>query len=104
MYGLDEDTISKINGVFSKYPQIEKVILYGSRAKGNYHNGSDIDITLMGQKLSLSNSVYPITEELDDLYLPYMFDISIFSHIKDQEMIDHINRVGKVFYTSTNTK
>ena len=103
MYGLEEDTISKINGVFSKYSKIEKVILYGSRAKGNYHNGSDIDITLKGQNLTLSNSVYPITEELDELYLPYMFDISIFSHIKDQDMIDHINRVGQVFYTSTKT-
>lgn len=103
MYGLEEDTISKINEVFSKYSQIEKVILYGSRAKGNYHNGSDIDITLKGKKLTLSNSVYPIAEELDELYLPYMFDISIFSHIKDHDMIDHINRVGKVFYTSTNT-
>ena len=103
MYGLDDDTISKINGVFSKYSQIEKVILYGSRAKGNYHNGSDIDITLKGEKLTLSNSVYPITEELDELYLPYMFDISIFSYIKDQDMIDHINRVGLVFYTSTSS-
>ena len=100
MYGLEEDTISKINGVFSKYSQIEKVILYGSRAKGNYHNGSDIDITLKGQNLTLSNSVYPIAEELDELYLPYMFDISIFSHIKDKNLIEHINRVGMVFYTS----
>jgi len=100
MYGLEEDTISKINGVFSEYSQIEKVILYGSRAKGNYHNGSDIDITLKGQNLTLSNSVYPIAEELDELYLPYMFDISIFSHIKDKNLIEHINRVGMVFYTS----
>ena len=103
MYGLEEDTISKINGIFSKFSQIEMVILYGSRAKGNYHNGSDIDITLKGQNLTLSNSVYPITEELDELYLPYMFDISIFNHIKDQNMIDHINRVGQVFYTSVKT-
>ncbi len=100
MYGLEEDIISKIYGVFSKYSQIEKVILYGSRAKGNYHNGSDIDITLKGQDLTLSNSVYPISEELDELYLPYMFDISIFSHIKDENLIEHINRVGLIFYTS----
>ena len=103
MYGLDDDTISKINGVFSKYSQIKKVILYGSRAKGNYHNGSDIDITFEGEKLTLSNSVYPIAEELDELYLPYTFDISIFNHIKDQDMIDHIKRVGLVFYTSTSS-
>ncbi|MDA3940421.1 MAG: nucleotidyltransferase domain-containing protein [Spirochaetia bacterium] len=102
MYGLEENTISKIKNIFSKYPQIEKVILYGSRAKGNFHNGSDIDITLQGKNLTLSNSVYPVSDELDELYLPYMFDISILKHIKDTNLIEHIDRVGKVFYASTN--
>ncbi|MEA1911047.1 MAG: nucleotidyltransferase domain-containing protein [Spirochaetota bacterium] len=100
MYGLEENTIYKIKEIFSKYSKIEEVILYGSRAKGNYHNGSDIDITLKGKELTLSNSVYPIEDELDELYLPYMFDISIYSHIKDQNLIDHISRVGKVFYNT----
>ena len=103
MYGLEENTISKIIKVLSKYPQIEQVILYGSRAKGNYHNGSDIDITLQGKNLTLSNSVYPLKDDLDELFLPYMFDISIFNHIKDHDMIDHLSRVGVVFYTSTNS-
>jgi predicted nucleotidyltransferase len=102
MYGLEENTISKIKNIFSKYPQIEKVILYGSRAKGNFHNGSDIDITLQGKNLTLSNSVNPVSDELDELYLPYMFDISILKHIKDTNLIEHIDRVGKVFYASTN--
>ena len=98
MFGLDPATIRKIKGAFSKYPQIEKVLLYGSRAKGNYRNGSDIDITLFGKELELSNSVYPLMDTLDELYLPYTFDISIFSHIDNEDLIEHINRVGKVFY------
>ena len=53
MYGLKEKHIKAINSVFSKYPQIEKAILYGSRAKGNYRNGSDIDLTLVGDNLDL---------------------------------------------------
>ena len=99
MYGLEENTISKIKTVFSKFSQIKKVILYGSRAKGNFHNGSDIDITLQGENITLSNTVYPLLDSLDDLYLPYIFDISILAHIKDQNLIDHINRVGIVFYS-----
>ncbi|MBS0626813.1 MAG: nucleotidyltransferase domain-containing protein, partial [Verrucomicrobia bacterium] len=45
-YGLNELTIQKITDVFTKFPSIEKVVLYGSRAKGNYKNGSDIDLCL----------------------------------------------------------
>ncbi|MCS6796683.1 MAG: nucleotidyltransferase domain-containing protein, partial [Raineya sp.] len=47
-YGLPNSAIEAIQKVFSKYPEIEKVILYGSRAMGNYRVGSDIDLTLCG--------------------------------------------------------
>ena len=98
MFGLDPDTERNIKQAFAEIPVIDKVILYGSRAKGNYRNGSDIDITLFGDKLTLSNSVYPLTDELEELNLPYMFDISIFSHIDNEDLIEHIHRAGKVLY------
>jgi predicted nucleotidyltransferase len=47
-FGLKESVIRKICSVLARYPQVEKAILYGSRAKGNYKNGSDIDLTLRG--------------------------------------------------------
>ncbi|MDR3183270.1 MAG: nucleotidyltransferase domain-containing protein, partial [Planctomycetaceae bacterium] len=47
-YGLSEETIEKINGVLSQHTAVEKAVIYGSRAKGNYKNGSDIDLTLFG--------------------------------------------------------
>ncbi len=103
MFGLDPDTLRNIRGVFTKLPQIEKVLLYGSRAKGNYRNGSDIDITLFGNELNLKNSVYPLMDELDELYLPYTFDISIFEYIDNEKLIEHINRVGKLFYEKEKT-
>lgn len=45
-FGLKEATIKKIWAVFSEYPLVAKVVIYGSRAKGNFKNGSDIDLTL----------------------------------------------------------
>lgn len=96
-YGLKEETIRKINSVFSRYPQIYEAVLYGSRAKGNYKNGSDIDITLKGDKLDLS-LVNRICLEIDDLLLPYSIDISIFNEITNPELVAHIKRVGAVFY------
>jgi predicted nucleotidyltransferase len=96
-YGLNKESIEKIIGIFAQYDQIETVILYGSRAKGNYKPGSDIDLTLKGKGLNL-HILNKISLELDDLLLPYMFDLSIYHHIKQNDLIDHILRVGKVFY------
>lgn len=97
MYGLDDITINKINEVFEAFPDVDNVILYGSRAKGNYKPGSDIDLTLKGEKINLG-TINQISLMLDDLLLPYTFDISVFSHIKNEELLNHIDRVGLVFF------
>lgn len=97
MYGLKETHINKITSLFANYPDIYKAILYGSRAKGNYREGSDIDISLVGDKLDL-NKLLRIETELDDLLLPYNIDISIFDKIENQELIQHIKRVGIILY------
>ncbi|MDR9441823.1 MAG: nucleotidyltransferase domain-containing protein [Schleiferiaceae bacterium] len=99
MYGLKQQTIEAIRGIFSHHPSIEKVILYGSRAQGNYRNGSDIDLTLVGEQLTL-NEQLAIDNELDELLLAYKIDLSIYHTIENKDLIDHIKRVGKVFYTS----
>lgn len=98
--GLKKETIEQVNKIFAKYPQIEKAILYGSRAKGNFKKGSDIDLTLTGKGLSLS-LVNKIRAEIDDLPLPYSFDISIWEQISSADLIDHIKRRGVVFYSSS---
>ena len=97
MYGLKKETVEKVNSIFARYPEIETVILYGSRAKGNYKPGSDIDLTLIGGKLNLK-LLNRIRLDLDDLFLPYAFDLSIYHHITNADFIEHIERVGAVFY------
>lgn len=95
--GLSPLTISKINAVFSGCPTLAKAVLYGSRAKGNYRNGSDIDLVLMGVDLN-RRQLGLIESQLDDLLLPYSLDISLFQEIDNADLVDHINRVGIVFY------
>ena len=95
--GLSEETIHKITDVFLEQPNITKAILYGSRAKGNFRNGSDIDLVLIGDKL-IYNDLTKVTMQLDDLFLPYTFDISLFNQIDNPDLIDRISRVGLVFY------
>jgi predicted nucleotidyltransferase len=96
-FGLKEETIEKINSVLAVFPEVEKAILYGSRAKGNFKRGSDIDLTLIGSRLT-HTIMLRIDNELDDLLLPYHIDLSIFGDISNPDLIEHINRVGAVFY------
>lgn len=98
MYGLKTHTIQAIQSVFEKYPQVQKAILYGSRAKGTFRNGSDIDLTLVGGNDLNVSLLLKIENALEELLLPYKIDLSIFSKIENQELIDHINRIGIVFY------
>ena len=100
MYGLELEDIEAINKVFSKYPEIEKVILYGSRAKGNYRRDSDIDLALKGGKLTLS-LLFIIEGELDDLLLPNKLDLTIYHKIGNPDFLEHIKKFGILFYEKT---
>lgn len=97
-YGLKENTILRIQSVLANFPEIEEVILYGSRAKGNYKNGSDIDLTFKGKQLTLA-ILGKLDEQLDDLLLPYTFDLSIYHQINNPDLLDHMDRVGKLFFS-----
>lgn len=96
-FGLKQEVINQINHIFSAYPEISKAIIYGSRAKGNYKNGSDIDLTLISDNLSHTQLLH-IQNQIDDLLLPYSFDLSIFKTIDNPHLIEHIKRVGITFY------
>lgn len=97
IYGLKESDIERIKMVFTDFPAIEKAILYGSRAKGNYRDGSDIDLTLVGVNIDF-NSLLKIENKLDDLLLPYNIDLSIFSKLENLDLINHIESVGEIIY------
>lgn len=91
-FGLSQNTIEAIKKVFKNYP-IEKIILYGSRAKGNFKPGSDIDLTIVAPNLQLSD-LLKMENELEDLDLPYKIDLSLMHQIENKSLIEHIHRVG----------
>lgn len=96
--GLSEQDIDLVISVFTKYPEVREAIVFGSRAKGNYKNGSDVDVALKGDKLSfqqVSAIGYVLNEETN---LPYKFDILNYNQIKNDELKQHIDRVGVCFY------
>ncbi|WP_279324773.1 nucleotidyltransferase domain-containing protein [Conservatibacter flavescens] len=97
MFGLTQRVIDKINTVFMAYPEVEKVIIYGSRAKGTFREGSDIDLAMIGEHLN-ENLRSRIYWQLDDLDTPYLFDLSLLSSITNEKLIADIKRDGQPFY------
>lgn len=95
--GLSEETLTRILAVLEGQPKVDEVILYGSRAKGNYKNGSDIDLAVKGEELTLTD-LYSLHSALDELSLAYTFDVSLYARIQNTDLIDHIERVGVVIY------
>lgn len=96
-WGLTKEDIGSINRIFSKFNRIENVLIYGSRAMGNYKPASDIDLSLVGKTIDLDLQ-QEIEFQLDDLLLPYKFDISIYDHLTNPDFKKNIDRNGKEFY------
>lgn len=99
-FGLRQTVIEQINRVMATYPEIERAVIYGSRAKGNYKPGSDIDLALIGDQFTESR-LLELETRLDDLLLPYKLDLCRFHTLQNPSLSEHINRVGQDFFTRT---
>ena len=96
-FGLTQKTLNELSRIFSRQLKIEKVVIYGSRAKGNFKNGSDIDLTIHGKELN-TDDLLRLQNQLEDLDLPYKIDLSLFHQIENPELKNHIERVGSLIY------
>ncbi len=99
-FGLSSATLEKLSAVFALHSAIDSVLIYGSRAKGNYRNGSDIDLTIKGNKISFAEFL-KIEDQIDDLMLPYTVDLSQYHQLDNIDLIAHIDRVGVIIYTKS---
>lgn len=96
-FGLPDKTLAAIRQILADFPAVEKAILYGSRAKGNYRPGSDIDLTLIGDQLDI-RILGNIAARLEESPIPYQVDLSLWKHLDHAKLREHIERVGVVFY------
>ncbi|QIM63616.1 hypothetical protein A1D29_10110 [Pasteurellaceae bacterium Orientalotternb1] len=96
-FGLNAKNTKIICDILAKYPEVETAIIYGSRAMGNYRAGSDVDLTFKGENLT-GRILSGIWHDLDESDSPYLFDLSIYHQLTHQPFIDHIDRVGQIFY------
>ena len=96
-HGLSDKTVAQINAVLRRFPEVEEALLFGSRAKGTYKRGSDIDLALIGNRLDW-RKVGKIEDALDDILLPYKFSLIILGKRTDPGVAAHVGRVGMNFY------
>ncbi len=94
-FGLPQHTIDELLKYFSSKPEIELVKIFGSRAKGSYRNGSDIDFAIWSND---DEYFFRIIGELDDLPTPYKFDVINYNALNHEGMKNSIDRDGIVFY------
>jgi predicted nucleotidyltransferase len=92
-YGIEHDIWEKIISVLKAESKITSIILFGSRAKGNFQNGSDIDIALKGHELKFDD-IQNLRITLDELNLPWEIDVQNYDTINDPDVKEHIDRVG----------
>jgi predicted nucleotidyltransferase len=95
--GIGKNNNHQLIELFKAEQNIAEVILYGSRAKGTYKPGSDIDLTIKGDKLT-TTWLLELSVKIDNLLMPYEVDLSIFKHIDNPDLVEHINRVGMVVF------
>lgn len=97
-FGISEKSFKLLLETFAKYPQVEEVIIFGSRAKGNYKKGSDIDLAIKGEKCNASQALDLSAYINQELPIPYMVDVVDYYSLQHQELKEHIDRVGAIFY------
>ena len=93
--GISSEDLESIVSVIKKNKKIKKIILFGSRAKGNYKKGSDIDIAVVADSLSF-DELNKIRVDIDELLLPYHIDIIDLNKITTIKLKGHILRVGQM--------
>ncbi|MEO6693963.1 MAG: nucleotidyltransferase domain-containing protein [Ignavibacteria bacterium] len=96
-YGLSDNFINEIKSVFETYQKVNEVIIFGSRAKGDFKTGSDIDLAIKGNEIRLDD-ILNLSLRLENITFPYKMDLINFQSIEDINVIEHINNSGKVFY------
>lgn len=98
MFGLLDRDIVYINKALEKFEEIEKAIIFGSRAMGNYKKGSDVDIAIIGENVT-NKTIFKLDDYLNEVYpLPYFFDVINYNLLNNEKLIEHINNKGKVIY------
>jgi uncharacterized protein len=94
MFGIKKHILDMILSEICDHKEICDAIIFGSRAKGNYKKGSDIDIALKGENISFELVAGLKTKFNQEMPIPHHVDVIHYESISNKDLIDHIDRVG----------
>lgn len=97
-FGISDKTYSKLLDTFSRFPEIKEVFIFGSRAKGSYKNGSDIDLAVKGENISPGLILKLKGLFNERLSIPYKVDVIGYDYLTHLGLKEHIQRIGRVIY------
>jgi predicted nucleotidyltransferase len=97
-FGIYDNSFKFILDAIAEFPKIEKVILFGSRAMGNYKKGSDIDLAILGEDIDFDTTSRLHGQLNENLPIPYFVDVVNFNTINTEELKQHILEEGKICY------
>lgn len=99
-FGLRPEDLAAMRALLAQYPAVQSALLFGSRAKGNYKQGSDVDIALLGEGVTDRMAAALAWQLNEETILPYHFDVLNYQTIANPDLVAHIDRVGEPFYTT----
>jgi len=99
MFGLRDSDILDIIQVLEKFPEVESARIFGSRAKGNYRNGSDVDLAVFGNNIPFERIIHISSVLNEETVMPYYFDVLDYYSIENADLVRHIDRIGKIIYS-----
>lgn len=103
-FGIYDKSYRLMTEVFESFSEIERVILYGSRAMGNYKKGSDIDLAIVDEAVNL-HTVNKLSDKLnEEIPVPYYFDVLDYNTLANAQLKKHIDKEGKLLYSRSRSK
>jgi uncharacterized protein len=101
-YGLNQRDINTITEIIRRYPDVSEVKIFGSRALGNHHKGSDIDLAIMNARVS-DKTIRKMLGDFEESLLPYFVDVVNYPALENKSLREHISRIGKELFISGTT-
>ena len=97
-FGISDTSFELFLNIIAEFKDIDYAVIFGSRAKGNYKKGSDVDIAIYGENLQKGTAINLNAKLNESAPIPYFMDVIDPRYIENQDLINHIDRVGIVFY------
>ena len=97
-FGLTEDQLNQLINKLSEIKEIDRVLIFGSRAMGNNKERSDIDLAILGENINLETELKVMHKYSEETNIPFLLDVVNYNTLNNKDLKEHIDEYGKVLY------